>query len=269
MEYLQSNKNSTIKDIKSLQQRKNRDSKGLFFIEGLRFVKEAFDLQEQIEMVVVSERLLEESESALLVTDVEAKGIKCIAVPDKLFCEISDTQTPQGIMAVMKKQKYDLSSTIEKSSFVVVLDSLQDPGNLGTILRTADAAGADCIILSKGCVDIYSPKVLRATMGSIFHVPVIDGIQIEEALQTLKAVGHKIVASHLAGVNNYFETELTAKTTIVIGNEANGISDITVKQADILVKIPMPGKAESLNAAIAAAVMMYEVTRQRMLHNIG
>ena len=186
-------------------------------------------------------------------------------VPDKLFSEISDTENPQGILAVLKIETHSIDEIKLRNNFILVLDSIQDPGNLGTIIRTADAAGVDGVVLSRGCVDLYNPKVLRATMGSIYHVPVYYNEDINNTVKVLKQNGSTVYAAHLDGINNYFDMDMKRKIVIIIGNEANGISEEVVRIADHLVKIPIIGSSESLNAAIAASLIMYEAVRQRHL----
>lgn len=263
MIFIESSQNNTIKEIKSLHLKKNRDAKGLYFVEGIRFVNDAIDNGQEILKIIISDKLDSLNGGKELLDRVSASCSDCYTVPEKLFKEISDTQSPQGILAVLKKRESDIDRVIETSGTMVLLDSLQDPGNVGTIIRTADAAGISAVLLSKGCVDLYSPKVLRSTMGSVFHMPIFEGVSIKEIIISLKKSGYKIIASHLGGKNNYYQEELTGKIAIIIGNEANGINDETASLADRLVKIPMPGKAESLNASVAAAIMIYEIVRQK------
>ena len=263
MNYIQSSQNNTIKEIKALHLKKNRDAQDLYFVEGIRFVSDAIDNGQTIEKVIVSDKLEGLNGGKELIERVSALCENCFLVPEKIFKEISDTQTPQGILAVLKKRAFELEEVIEQGSSVVILDSLQDPGNVGTIIRTADAAGISAVILSKGCVDLFSPKVLRSTMGSVFHMPIFEGLSIKETIDLFKQLGYKVIASHLDGTNNYYDEELTGKCAIIVGNEANGISQETAAMADKLVKIPMPGRAESLNASVAASIMIYEMVRQK------
>ena len=174
---------------------------------------------------------------------------------------MTDTENTQGIIGVVKfKQRTLEKNWTDDNRFVLILDRIQDPGNMGTIIRTADAAGVDAIIALKGCVDIYNPKVIRSTMGSIFDMNVIHATQ-EEALRILKLKKFDIVSSYL-DTNNYYNTvEYNHKTALVIGNEANGINEELVSKSDVLVKIPIYGKAESLNAAISSAILMYEIKK--------
>ncbi len=172
-----------------------------------------------------------------------------------------DTENTQGILAVLEYKERDLVNNINQDDkFVLILDRIQDPGNMGTIIRTADSAGVDAVILLKGCVDIYNPKVIRSTMGSIFDMNIIHATQ-DDAVNFLKSNDFNIVSSYLQTDNYYHETTYDGKIALVIGNEANGINDELIAQSDKLVKIPIYGNAESLNAAISAAVLMYEIKK--------
>ncbi len=262
MNYIQSSQNSTIKEIKALHQKKHRDTQSLYFVEGIRFVNDAVENGQSIFKVVISDKLESLNGGKALISKLSEVCSEIYNVPDKLFREISDTQSPQGVLAVLQKPEVQMNKVISTGKSVVILDSLQDPGNVGTIIRTADAAGVSAVLMTKGCVDVYSPKVLRSTMGSIFHLPIIENLDTAEIIKELKSLGYKVIASHLNGQNNYYDEDLTVKSAIIVGNEANGISEETAAMSDKLVKIPMPGRAESLNASIAASIMIYELVRQ-------
>lgn len=264
MDLITSNKNPVIKEIKALFSRKYREESRLYFIEGIRFVEEALSEKAEIERILISERLPYNKGGEEIIAKVRSAGFNYYSLSEKLFKEISDTESPQGIMAVLKARNWNLPDIIEDRNNILVLESLQDPGNMGTIIRTADAAGITGVILSKGCVDIYNPKVLRSTMGSVFRVPIYISNDLHETIQTMKSKGIKVYAAHLKGNINYFEANFKVNTAIVIGNEANGISDDVAEVSDMLVKIPMIGRAESLNASVAASLLMYESVRQRI-----
>ena len=192
---------------------------------------------------------------------LEEKNIKIFKTTNKIFNELIDTENTQGILAVLRYKERDLVNNINQDDkFVLILDRIQDPGNMGTIIRTADSAGVDAIILLKGCVDIYNPKVIRSTMGSIFDMNIIQTTQ-DEAVDFLKANNFDIVSSYLHTESYYNETTYDGKIALVIGNEANGINDELISKSDKLVKIPIYGNAESLNAAISAAILMYEIKK--------
>jgi RNA methyltransferase, TrmH family len=258
-----SNQNSIVKEIKSLKNRRDREEKSLFFVEGVRIVEEAIKENADVRYSVLTEDFISCAENADLPGKLEKMGCRNYIVSDKLFKEISDTETPQGILAVIGMKQQDLESMVIKDSLFVILDSLRDPGNMGAIIRTADAAGFTGVLISRGCVDVYNPKVLRSTMGSIFHIPVFYCEDIIAAIKSIKGKGIKIYASHLMGESSIFETDMTAGTAIIVGSEAEGISSEAAAAADMLVSIPMCGRAESLNASVAAGIIMYEAVRQR------
>ncbi len=257
--------NPVIKEARSLKNKKDRDDKGLYFIEGTRFVSEAFKENAGIRYIIFSETFLSGGDSPELTGAVEQRGITSYEVPDNLFDSISDTQNPQGVLAVLELKRKLLRDTSIVEGTLVLLDNIRDPGNMGTIIRTADAAGCAGVVASDGCADIYNPKVLRSTMGSIFHIPVCCGGGIAEMMQSVKQKGFQLCASHLEGSVSIYEADLSGNIALIIGSEAGGISAETVKNADLLVKIPMAGRAESLNASVAAGVMMFEAMRQRQL----
>lgn len=250
-----------IKNIVKLQKSaKTRREQKLFVVEGKKMFEEAKVLG-IVEKAYVSETYFKEIE------EVEKEYFSEIdfeIVTDSVLKEVADTMTPQGIMATVRMPCANLQALLsEEQAHLLLLENLRDPGNLGTIVRTAEGAGVTGIILSKECVDIFNPKVVRATMGSLFRMPFVYAEDFSDILSQIKAHNISIYATDLQGKNNYDQEDYPAKTAIIIGNEANGISDSTRKQADILVKIPMCGKLESLNASVAAALMIYEVFRQR------
>jgi len=263
MTRLTGSSNPVIKEIRSLKNKSDREEKGLFFIEGTRFVSEALKENAGIRCIVFSEAFLSGGASAEIINDVKGKGIICYEVPDSLFGSISDTQNPQGILAVLELKRKLLRDTAISEGLLILLDNIRDPGNMGTIIRTADAAGCAGVVVSDGCADIYNPKVLRSTMGSVFHLPVCYGGSISEMMQLIKQRGFLLCASHLEGSVSIYDADLSGNTALIIGSEAEGISVETARNADLLIKIPMAGRAESLNASVAAGVMMFEAMRQR------
>ncbi len=262
MNKITSTQNPIIKEIKSLQKKKYRYENQIFFIEGERFVEDAIKSNVKIKKIIISEFYLNKNES--MIKEVNQEKYEVFIVEDKLFNSISDTENPQGILAIIGMESFKFEDIITDNNFLIVLDNIQDPGNMGTIIRTADAAGSNGILLSKGCVDIYNPKVLRATMGSVFHIPIFNCEDLYKSLIDLKAKDIKILTSYLKGSTDYFKIDMKTNIAIIIGNEANGVSEEIVSVADELVKIPMFGQAESLNASVASALLMYEVVRQRM-----
>ena len=243
-------------------QRKSRERKReqAFVIEGRKMFEEA--PADRIKMIVASESFCKSKEGAALL-----KGKKFDVVSDSIFETLSDTKTPQGILAIVKRLNYTMNDLMQvknqKAPHLVVLDNLQDPGNLGTIFRTAEAAGVTGILLSKDCVDVYNPKVIRSTMGAVFRMPFLYVEDLPEKIKELQKENIKTYAAHLRGENAYDEEDYTTGCAFLIGNEGNGLRDEVADCADCLIRIPMEGEAESLNAAVAAAVLMFEAGRQR------
>lgn len=264
MKYISSSQNPILKEVRALKQKKYREESGMFFIEGIRFVEEVLKEDIPISKVLVSECLSDVNGGKEILEKVKERGCSVFTMPHKLFIELSDTKNPQGILAILHARNYKIEDMYDEKNFFIILDYIQDPGNMGTIIRTADAVGATGVVLSKGCVDIYNPKVLRSTMGSVFHIPICFSEDIFKTLDDMKSKGIKVCAAHLEGDCDYFDIDVTDNIAIIIGNEANGISQEIKEYADILVRIPMVGKAESLNASVAAGILMYEVLRKRV-----
>ena len=250
---IESNQNKIIKEVNSLKAKKERDKTGLFILEGKRLVDEIPNSWE-IKYLLKAESYSE---------DINFE--KVYTVKDSLFEKISETVNPQGILAVCHIKEFDVTNVdYSNSPFFVVLENVTDPGNMGTLIRTADAAGADGIFLSKGCVDIYNPKVIRSTMGSIFHLPIYRNLNLMDLMEDFKNNNVKTLAAHLKGTSTPYKVDMTTACAVIIGNEANGLSDEISEMASDLVKIPMPGKAESMNAGIAGGILIYEAVRQRI-----
>lgn len=250
--------NLQVKRLLQLQKKsKVRNEENAFVVEGLRMFLEV--PEKRVEKVYISETLYNKKK-----LDLKIEKFPYEVLSDSVFQHVSDTKTPQGILCVVRQVKHDINKllNIENPHFVV-LDNLQDPGNLGTIVRTAEAAGVDAVFLSKESVDIYNPKTIRSTMGSIYRMPVIYVEDLLELLSIFKGKNIKSYATHLEGKNAYDKENYQSGTAILIGNEGNGLSEEVSNQADTWVRIPMEGKVESLNAGIAAAIMMFEVYRQR------
>lgn len=258
-----SNSNPKVKTLLTWQKkRKVREEDGIYIVEGLRMFVEA--PQDKVREVYVSESFYKKKREELC---LDAWGKKLEILSDSVYGHVSDTKTPQGVLVVMEQMKYSLEEVIAgkegRASLLMVLDNLQDPGNLGTILRAGEAAGVTGVVMSSDCVDIYNPKVIRSTMGSIYRMPFI---YVEDLPTVVKMLGEKEIhtyAAHLKGKRSYEEEDFTKGTAFLIGNEGNGLQDEVADAAEIYVKIPMCGEVESLNAAIAASVLMFEAARQR------
>ena len=250
--------NAQVKELLQLQKKsKVRNERNIFLVEGIKMFLEA--PRNRIEKVFISETLFNRKKQEL-----NLDGLKVEILSDKVFSHVSDTKTPQGILCIMRQKKTKLEEIFaQKPEHLMILDNWQDPGNLGTIVRTAEGAGVSGIILSKDCVDIYNPKTIRSTMGSIYRMPFLYVEDLENTIEEVKKQDIKVYAAHLQGKNNYDEENYKTGCAFLIGNEGNGLRDEIAEKADIWVKIKMHGEVESLNAAIASSILMFEVCRQR------
>ena len=254
--FISSLSNQHIKDINRLQTKNSaRKKEKLFVTEGIKIYQEI--PKEDIVNTYVSETFLKENKEKL--------RSSYIIVKDNIFKDISATVTPQGIVCIVRQKEYNLKTILKKDKrqTFVLLESLQDPGNLGTIMRTAEGAGVSAVIMNKSTVDLFNPKVIRSTMGSIFRVPFLVYDDLKDAIKELQENGVTIYAAHLNGEAYYNEKTYEGSTGILIGNESKGLSDEISEMADFLIKIPMEGKLESLNAAVSAAILMYEIRKKR------
>lgn len=250
-----STSNSRIKRLVSLKNKASaRRKEGVFIVEGIKMFHEV--PRDRIECIYIEEKFSELYENEI--------GENYTVVSENVFKQISDTVTPQGILTVVRQKKYNILDILTKQGkqLYIVLENVQDPGNLGTIMRTAEGAGVSAVIAGKSTVDIYNPKTVRSTMGSIFRVPYIVADSLEEEIELLKRSGVEVYAASLDGTVYYDDENYGKSTAFIIGNEANGISGMLEAKADKLVKIPMCGELESLNAAVAAAILMYEARKR-------
>ena len=243
--------NEIIKNIKKLKEKKYRLD--TYIVEGIKMVKEAISENQEIELIAIREDFK---------IDFDTKKIKIVTISNKIFNDISDVKTPQGILAVIKKNQNNQIET--NSNYILALDSLQDPGNMGTIIRTADSANINQIIINKTTVDPYSPKVIRSTMGAIYRTNIIEVEDLKTTLKEIQSKGFQIITTDLKATQSIYDINYNNKTVVVIGNEANGVSQEILQTADKKVIIPMLGKTESLNASIAASIMIYEYVRQKI-----
>lgn len=259
-----STSSSQVKHVISLLSKaKERKKNNEYVVEGIRMVSEVpADLLVKIYM---SERF-QNNNSEYVKELVKKQGISDNSieiVADNVFDRMSQTQTPQGIMAVVRMKDNSISDMLSGNPLLILVENLQDPGNLGTILRMGEGAGVTGVIMSPNTVDIYNPKTIRSTMGSIFRVPFIYVQDFGEAVSECQKSGVKVYAAHLEGKNTYLGENYSTPTAFLIGNEGNGLTDDITKQADTLIRIPMQGEVESLNAAIACTILTYEAVRQR------
>lgn len=256
---IESMQNKLVKKIASLKQKKYREQEDLFVVEGLRFVQEI-----PSDWVILWYGISED----FIIPEHNWKthaNVPVYTFSQHVFQSMSSTEHPQGILALCQQKHLQQKHFIpEENGFYLLLEELTDPGNLGTIIRVADACGIHGIFLSSGCVDLYNPKVLRSTMGSLFHIPIYQNCNLKETIDVLHQHHTSVYAAHLEGITYPYTLDLKKSCGILIGNEARGLSNEASALCDTLVKIPMPGQAESLNAAIAAGILLYEVVRQRL-----
>ena len=252
-----STSNPQVKNLQQLGRKaKIRNEQDVFLVEGTKMYLEA--PAERIRKVYLSKSLYEEKRESFV------KGHDVEILEDRVFAAACDTKTPQGVLCMVQQYHYRLEDLLKKKNpLLMILENLQDPGNLGTILRTAEGAGVDGVILSKESVDIYNPKTIRSTMGSVYRLPFLYVDSIEAILPVLKKHHVHTYAAHLKGKNSYYQEDYTRGTAFLIGNEGNGLRDEVADVAECYIKIPMCGEVESLNAAVASSVLMFEAARQR------
>ncbi|MCR5451751.1 MAG: RNA methyltransferase [Lachnospiraceae bacterium] len=258
MEKITGKDNKRIKRVIALRDKaKLRRSEGVFIAEGERMVIETPSLL--LKEIYVSEAYIKENKK------IPGDASNAVIVTDRIMEQISDTKTPQGILAVVKIPTYERDDILgrDHKPLVFVLEDVRDPGNLGTIFRTCEGAGVTGIVMTRGCVDLFSPKVIRSTMGSVFRMPFVFTDSVSETASFLKENNCTCYAAHLGGKKAYDSFDLTGGTAFFMGNEANGLSDEAAKEADELLLIPMHGRLESLNVAMASGVLGYEAERQR------
>ena len=261
MQIISSKENDIIKHIKKLKDKKYRDTSNQYVVEGIKLVSEAIQENVKIREIVLCEDC-EKSEVIPKELMYEIAKHECVYVTEKLFKFITEVQAPQGILAVIEKNNRD-NEIDYNQDIIVALNDVQDPGNLGTILRTVDSIGVKQILVSKGTVDAYNSKVVRSTMGAIFRIKIIECEDLEKTLKEVKKHDFKVVVSSLQTENSIYNIDYNKKV-IVVGNEANGVEEKIQSLADEKIKIPMLGKTESLNVSVATGVILYEYVRQKL-----
>ena len=289
MNQITSKDNKIFRSFEQLLQKKYRDQRGEYLIEGENLIVEAIKTGQELRTILV--RADRADDYAELIDDAcglaadgthgtaVAARTNAFSIAENLFDKLSQTETSQGIIASVRKQDFDKEdfleckcsdpdgdsseSSIDRGGNFLVLDRLQDPGNIGTIIRTADAAGYRLVIAMKGTADIYSPKTVRAATGSLFRMPVVFMDSSTELVEFTRAAGKKLVATCFDTDSYYFDEDLTEDIALVIGNEGNGISQEIIESSDLRIKIPMHGNIESLNASVAAGILMYEAVLGR------
>ncbi|MDD4600615.1 23S rRNA (uridine(2479)-2'-O)-methyltransferase [bioreactor metagenome] len=264
IESVSSPNNPIIKMAASLKQKKKRDELGLFSAEGLRLVEEAAESDWKNHILIITDQLSKTPRAQDIIVKLGSEGCRILEVPMKIYERISDTDQPQGIMLLLEKHINNLSGFFCKETpLIAILDCVQDPGNVGTLIRTADAVGCSAVIMTTGCADLFSGKTIRSSMGSIFHLPVYTDVSFDEIIHFTRTRNIKLVSTSLESSELFCKANFTHSTAIVFGNEGNGVSRELLAFSDSRLHIPIVGRAESLNVAAAAAVILYEAVRQR------
>ena len=258
--------NQQVKEITKLQkQPKYRKASSLFIAEGFKMLKEAAE-NGCLVKTYISEFVLEKKHESL---EWLCKEFPYETVSDQVFRQLSGTVTTQGILGIVKQPSYSITDILDDKKHIwLLLDDIRDPGNLGTIMRTAEGAGISAVIMGKGTADLFNPKTVRSTMGAIFRMPFVYVDDITEIIKQIKDNGYSVYGTAMKGSITYDMADYTKGAGIVIGNEANGIQDSVLECITGSINIPMDGKLESLNAAVAAAVVMYEAARQVRRENL-
>lgn len=262
MQVISSKENEIIKNIKKLKEKKYRDLNNEYIIEGIKIIQEAIQENAKIKQIIICDDC-EKNSNISQEMMYEIAKYECIYVTNKIFTSLTDVKNPQGIMAIIEKNRSKEEEIDYNQDIIVALDDIQDPGNLGTILRTVDSIGINQILVSKGTADSYNPKVVRSTMGAIFRVKIIECEDLEKTLKEIKKHKFEILVTSLQTENSIYDIKYNKKV-IVIGNEANGVEEKIQNMADVKVKIPMLGKTESLNASVATGIILYEYVRQKI-----
>lgn len=254
-----STENKQVKNIIQLNTKaKARKKQGVFVVEGVKMFLEA--PKERVEGVYVSETFMAEKDHGAML-----EGYDYEVVADYVFAKMCDTLTPQGILTLVRFPEHTVEDILKKKEhpLIVILESIQDPGNLGTIIRTGEGAGISGVIVNKETVDLYNPKTIRGTMGSIYRVPVVVSENLSDTVKKLQQEKVCVYAAHLKGEKDMYGMDFSKGCAFLIGNEGNGLTEELADCADQYLRIPMEGQVESLNAGVAASLLMYETLRQR------
>lgn len=267
IQLLTSLQNPKVKQVVSLRDRRDRDETGQFIIEGYRELLRAVDAKHPIQVLFMCSELFLGVNERQLIDRIQEQGAVIFSCTPPVFCKMSYRERPDGLLAIAQQQHGQLSDmdailAAKKNPFFVAVESIEKPGNLGTILRSSDAVGLDGLIVCNRCTDLHNPNVIRSSVGCAFTVPIAEATS-EETLQWLKSNNIKILAATPSATVEYTDVDLTVPLAIAVGTEQYGLSDLWMDQADLKVKIPMCGVADSLNVAMATTLLMYEALRQR------
>lgn len=253
-----------LKELVKLKTKKGRKTERRFLVEGLHLCEEAINSNWEIESVLFTNLFQSSPAGKKLLQKFEKRNVKPITVKSEVMNKLSDTVTPQGIICVVTIKKFSLGQLWSGRSIVILaLDAIRDPGNVGTLIRTADAFGIDGVILSSDTVELHNPKVVRSTMGSLFHLPIVDDVNLEKTLPKLKNKNFKICGTDVKNGKDFEELNYSGKICLLIGSEAKGLNKKLLNLSDEIIRIPTYGKAESLNASVAGGIILYEITERK------
>lgn len=266
---IDSAQNQHVKRLASLATKKGRAQHGQFLVEGVRALEEALDGKADLQLVAHCPELTVTKRARAVTGRLAQNAAETLEMSERAFRAFSQVEAPEGVAAAVAIPQTQLEDVAARASLVVAAVDARDPGNMGALLRTADAAGAEAFMAAGSCVDLYEPKVVRATAGSIFHLTAVQNVAVEAMLAWARDVGITTVAACLEDARPYAEVQYPARTLVMMGSEAHGLSPEVAGQADLRVRIPMPGRAESLNVAVAAGILIYEILRQRERPGMG
>lgn len=256
-----------FKELLRLKTQKGRKTQGRFLIEGMRLCEEMANSNWEAESVLLTSSFQNSSSGKKLLQKFERRNVKTIPIKGEVVKKLSDTVTPQGIIAVAKIKEFSLNELwSEGSNIILALHAIRDPGNVGTLIRTADAFGIDGVILSSDSVELYNPKVVRSTMGSIFHLPIFDEVDLEKIIPQLKKSNFKIYGTDAKEGKDLDKLDYSGpaeKICLLIGNEAEGLNKSLLDLSDEIIRVPIFGRAESLNASVAGGILLYEITKRK------
>jgi TrmH family RNA methyltransferase len=251
-----------LKELTKLKTKKGRKTQGRFLVEGIRLCEEVVNSDWEIDSVLFTSSFQDLPAGKKLLQKFERRNVEIIPVKTEIVKKLSDTVTPQGIISVVKIRGFSLDQLWSgDSNIILALDAIRDPGNVGALIRTADAFGIDGVILSSDSVELYNPKVVRSTMGSIFHLPILDEVDLEETIPNLKKRNFKIYGTDVKEGKDSDKVDYSEKICLLIGSEAEGLNNNLLKLSDEIIRIPIVGRAESLNASVAGGILLYEITR--------
>jgi TrmH family RNA methyltransferase len=258
-----------LKEFAKLKTTKGRKTQGRFLLEGVHLCEEIANSDWETELVLFTSSFQSSPAGKKLLQKFQRRKIDTLQVKSEAVKKLSDTVTPQGIICVAKIKKSSLDRLWSKgSNIILALDGIRDPGNVGTLIRTADAFGIDGVILSSDSAELYNPKVVRSTMGSIFHLPIFDDVDLEKIIPKLKKLDFKILGTDAKEGRNFDKLDRSGKICILIGSEAKGLSKKLFHLSDAIIRIPTYGKAESLNASVAGGILLYEIAKRKH-HNLN